>query len=125
MLDLFFWSLRQSESDSAAAGDAAEENAPVPEGPDFVYLSREELLKEFPNAPEAPTRPPLNMNDFRQEDLISGNIDITYGGKVRVFFFLFFDGCVFSSPFLFQAVCVCVGTCWGRDYLAGHIHGGR
>lgn len=72
---------QQSESDSAAAGDAAEENAPVPEGPDFVYLSREELLKEFPNAPEAPTRPPLNMNDFRQEDLISGNIDITYGGK--------------------------------------------
>lgn len=72
----------QEQSDSSTVGGTDSGEEEIPERPTFVYPSREELLRDFPNAPEAPTRPPLDMKDFRQEDLISGNMDITYGGKV-------------------------------------------
>lgn len=72
-------------SDTAAPSDESDKNPEDPGVPaiPFVYKTNEELWKEFPDAPKAPARPALTMNDFRREDLISGNMDITYGGKVQ------------------------------------------
>lgn len=52
--------------------------------PPPVLPNVEELKRDFPNAPKAPWSPTVGAKDFKAEDLIAGQMEVSYGGQVRV-----------------------------------------
>lgn len=76
-------------SDEAADGtpdvvaEVMDESKEVSAVPLPIAPTVEELKRDFPNAPKAPWSTTVAAKDFKPEDLIAGQMEVSYGGQVR------------------------------------------
>lgn len=75
---------RAGEDGEQEAADESLANAvDLPEVPPPIVPTAEELKREFPDAPKAPWSLTVDAKDFKPEDLIAGQMEVSYGGQVR------------------------------------------
>lgn len=73
---------RGEEKEGAGGVDQAQAPPQSQKLPELLKPSREELARDFPNPPKAPYQTLPDPRTYTPEQLLAGEMDVSYGGQV-------------------------------------------